>query len=53
MGKLSRREWGIVFEFVLALVFITLAIVEFIRGGEHVLDFVELSFMALILSRVL
>ena len=54
MGGLDRREWGIVFNFVLSCIFTVLAIVELIvNDGAHTFDFVELSFMSLIMSRVL
>ena len=54
MGGLDRREWGIVFNFVLSLLFMLLAIAEFIvNDGAHTFDFVELSFLSLIMSRVL
>lgn len=54
MGGLDRREWGIVFNFVLSLLFTVLAIAEFIMNdGAHTFDFVELSFLSLIMSRVL
>ena len=54
MNKLDRREWCIVFNFVLSLLFMLLAIAEFIvNDGAHTFDFVELSFLAFIMSRVL
>lgn len=54
MNKLDRREWCIVFEFILACFFILMAIVDWlIGGGTRVYDFVELSFLAFIMSRVL
>ena len=54
MGGLDRREWSIVFNFVLSLLFMLLAIAEFIvNDGAHTFDFVELSFLSLIMSRVL
>lgn len=54
MGGLDRREWGIVFHFVLACIFTVLAIADFIvNDGAHTFDFVELSFLSLIMSRVL
>lgn len=54
MNKLDRREWFIVFEFILACFFILMALVDWlIGGGTRVYDFFELSFLALILSRVL
>lgn len=54
MNKLDRREWFIIFEFILACFFILMALVDWlIGGGAHTFDFVELSFLAFIMSRVL
>lgn len=55
MGKwnLSRREWGIVLWFALACASMVLAVAEWWGGGANVLDYVELSFLALVMSRVL
>ena len=42
------------FHFVLSCIFTVLAIADFIvNDGAHTFDFVELSFLSLIMSRVL
>lgn len=53
MGKLTIKEWCIVMMFVIACAFMVIAAAEWIRGGAQVLDYIELSFMSLVLSRVM
>ena len=53
MGKLTVKEWCIVMMFLVACIFMVIAAAEWIRGGSQVLDYIELSFMSLIISRVM
>ena len=53
MGKLTGKEWCIVVMFIVACLFMVIAAAELIRGGSQTLEYVELSIMSLVLSRVM
>ena len=53
MGKLTVKERCIVMMFLIACGFMVIAAAEWMRGGSQTLEYIELSIMSLVLSRVM
>lgn len=53
MGKLNGKEWCIVVMFIVACLFMVIAAAEWMRGGSQTLEYIELSIMSFVLSRVM